>query len=68
MNKRGVNLISDALRFHRRRYLEVRHAIGYAEFYSRSRCAVTRVYDAGWQRDRNARAKRRFQRMVSVAA
>src|SRR6516165_12632963 len=45
MNKRGVNLISDALRFHRLRYLEVRHAIGYAEFYSRSRCAVIHAYD-----------------------
>jgi hypothetical protein len=45
VNKRGVNLISDALPFHRRWYLEVRHAIGYAQFYSRSHDAVIRVYD-----------------------
>jgi hypothetical protein len=50
MNKRGVNLISDALRFHRRRYLEVRHAIGYAEFYSRSHGAVIHAYDGGGKR------------------
>jgi len=43
---RGVNLISDALPFGRLWYTEISHAIGYAEFYSRSRHAVIRVYDA----------------------
>jgi hypothetical protein len=42
---RGVDLISDALPFGRLWYLEVRHAIGYAKFYSRSHEAVIRVYD-----------------------
>jgi len=30
--------------------------LDYAKFYSRSRDAVIRVYDEGWQCDRNARA------------
>jgi hypothetical protein len=40
-----VDLISDALPFGRLWYLEVRHAIGYTQFYSRSHDAVIRVYD-----------------------
>jgi hypothetical protein len=44
-DKRGVDLISDALPFGRLWYLEVSHAIGYAKFYSRSHRAVIRVYD-----------------------
>jgi hypothetical protein len=44
-DKRGVDLISDALPFGRLWYTEVPHAIGYAEFYSRSHNAVIRVYD-----------------------
>ena len=47
-DKRGVDLISDALPFCRLRYSEpnaVSNAIGYAKFYSRSHDAVIRVYD-----------------------
>jgi len=47
-DKRGVNLISDALPFGRLWYGEpnaVSNAIGYAKLYSRSHRAVTRVYD-----------------------
>ena len=43
---RGVNLISDELPFGRLLYLEVREAVDYAKFYSRSHDAVIRVYDA----------------------
>jgi hypothetical protein len=35
-------------------------------FYSRSDDAVIRVYDESWQRDRDARAQGRFQRVVSL--
>jgi hypothetical protein len=42
----GVNLISDILPFGRLLYLEVREAIDYAKFCSRSHDAVIRVYDA----------------------
>jgi hypothetical protein len=44
-DKRGVDLISDALPFGGLWYLEVGDAIGYAEFYSRAHDAVIRVYD-----------------------
>ena len=44
-DKRGVNLISDALPFGRLWYTKPDDAIGYAKFYSRSRHAVIRVYD-----------------------
>jgi hypothetical protein len=42
---RGVDLISDALPFGRLWYTKIPHAIGYAEFYSRSHPVVIRVYD-----------------------
>ena len=42
---RGVNLIGDMLPFGRLLYLEVREAVDYAKFYSRSHDAVIRVYD-----------------------
>ncbi len=45
---RGVNLISDALRFDRLWYAErnaVSNAGDYAKFFSRSHDAVIRVYD-----------------------
>jgi hypothetical protein len=42
---RGADLISDALPFGRLRYTKPDHAIGYAQFYSRSHNAVIRVYD-----------------------
>ena len=45
-DKRGVNLISDALPFGRLWYLEVSDAIGYATHRSRSHDAVIRVYDS----------------------
>jgi hypothetical protein len=48
-DKRGVDLISDALPFGRLWYGEpdaISNAIGYAKFYSRSHDAVIRVYDA----------------------
>jgi hypothetical protein len=47
-DKRGVNLISDALPFRRLWYggpNAVANAIGYAEHRSRSHDAVIRVYD-----------------------
>ena len=43
----GVNLISEVLPFGRLLYLEVREAVAYAKFYSRSQDATIRVYDAG---------------------
>ena len=48
-DKRGVDLISDALPFGRLWYGEpnaIGNAIGYAKHYSRSHDAVIRVYDA----------------------
>ncbi len=44
-DKRGVDLISDALPFGRLWYLEVSDAIDYAKHRSRSHEAVIRVYD-----------------------
>jgi hypothetical protein len=47
-DKRGVDLISDALPFGRLWYGEpnaISNAIGYAKFFSRSNDAVIRVYD-----------------------
>jgi hypothetical protein len=48
-DKRGVDLISDALPFCRLWYGRTNaasHAISHAQFYSRSADAVIRVYDA----------------------
>jgi hypothetical protein len=44
-DKRGVDLISDALPFGRLWYTKPGDAIGYAEHRSRSHDAVIRVYD-----------------------
>ena len=44
-DKRGVDLISDALPFGGLWYLEVSNAIGYAKHYSRAHDAVISVYD-----------------------
>ena len=47
-DKRGVDLVGDALPFGRLGYGEpnaISNAIGYAKFYSRSYDAVIRVYD-----------------------
>jgi hypothetical protein len=67
-DKCGVDLISDALPFGRLWYADrnaVANAIGYAEHRSRSHHAVIRVYDeSGNKRDRDARARGRFQRAV----
>ena len=57
-DKRGVDLISDALPFGRLWYDEP-DAIGYAKFRSRLHDAVIRVYD-----DADARARWRFQRVL----
>jgi hypothetical protein len=49
-DKRGVDLVSDALPFGRLWYSEpnaVSNAIGYAQFYSRSHHAVINVCDLG---------------------
>ena len=45
-DKRGVDLISDALPFGGLWYLEVSDAIEYAKHYSRAHDAVIHVYDA----------------------
>jgi len=48
-DKRGVNLISDALPFGRLWYGEpmaISNAVGYAKFYGRSHDVVIRLYDA----------------------
>jgi hypothetical protein len=44
-DKRGVDLISDALPFDGLWYTQVSDAIEYAEHYSRSNDAVINVYD-----------------------
>ena len=47
-DRRGVDLISDAVPYGRLWYGEpdaVSNAVGYAKFYSRSHDAVIRVYD-----------------------
>ena len=52
-DKRGIDLISDVLSFGQLLYGEpngVATAIEYAQFYSRSNCAVIRVYDAAEHR------------------
>jgi hypothetical protein len=67
-DKRGFDLISDVLPFGALWYAEpnaISNAIHYANFYSRSHNAVFRVYHR--QRDRNARAHRRFQRVVTLS-
>ena len=45
-DKRGVDLVSDALPFGGLWYTEISDAVGYAEFYSRSHHSVIRVYDS----------------------
>jgi hypothetical protein len=44
-DKRGFDLVSDALPFGRLWYTEVNDAVEYAKFYSRSHDAVIRVCD-----------------------
>jgi hypothetical protein len=67
-DRRGVDLISDALPFGRLWYGEpnaVSNAIGNAKFYSRSHHAVIRVYDTAGNVIENARARGRVQRVMS---
>lgn len=45
----GVDLISDVLPFGRLLYLDIREAVGYANFYSCSHNTLIRVYDAAGQ-------------------
>ena len=62
-DKRGVDLISDALPFGRLWYAEpnaISNAIGYAKCFSRSRDAVIRVYDEAGNVIETARASGRF--------
>jgi hypothetical protein len=63
-DKRGFDLISDALPFGRLWYGEP-NAISYAKFFSRSHDAVIRVYDDAQQRDRDARTQAQVQRTVA---
>jgi hypothetical protein len=44
-DKRGFDLISDALPFGRLWYVRAEDAIGYAKFYSRSNAMIVRVLD-----------------------
>ena len=44
-DKRGFDLISEALPFGKLWYCKADDAVGYAKFYSRSHDAVIRVYD-----------------------
>jgi hypothetical protein len=46
-DKRGVDLISDALPLGRLWYSKSDGAVSYAKLFSRSQNAVIRVYDAG---------------------
>ncbi len=45
-DRRGFDLISDALPFRRLWYLDAGAAVGYAKFYSRSHKTEIRVFDA----------------------
>ncbi len=49
-DRRGFDLISDALPFGRLWYTEIPHAIEYAKFRSRSHDATIRVYDEAGNR------------------
>jgi hypothetical protein len=65
-DKRGVDLISDALPFGRLWYGEpdaINNAIGYAKFYSRSHDAVIRVFNETGNLIKT-HACGRFQRVV----
>jgi len=69
--KRGADLISDALPFGRLWYggpNAVSNAIGYAKHRSRSHKAVIRVYDEAGNRNRDARASGRVQKVVGRSA
>ena len=66
-DRRGIDLISDALPFGRLLYGEpnaISRAISYAKFFSRSHDAVIRVYDAAGNVIETHEHKGRFQRVV----
>jgi hypothetical protein len=66
-DRRGFDLISDALPFGRLWYdgpNAVSNAIGYAKFYNRSDNALIWRLRCDWQCDRNARAHGPFQRVL----
>ncbi len=70
-DKRGVDLISDALPFGRLWYdgpNAVANALGYAEFFSRSHDAVIRVYDGAGNVIQTHEHKGRFQGAVKFFA
>jgi hypothetical protein len=60
-DKRGVDLISDALPFGVLWYTKVDHAVGYAQFYSRSQSTLIRVYAdvATWSKRTSTQASSR---------
>ncbi len=63
-DRRGVDLISDALPFGRLWYGEpnaMSNAVGYAKFRSRSQNAVIRVFDEAGNVTEDARTQRRFK-------
>ena len=45
-DRRGVDLISDALPFGRLWYQDAEAAVGYAKFFSRSQQAQIRIFDS----------------------
>jgi hypothetical protein len=68
-DKRGIDLISDALPFGRLWYdgpNAIRNAVGYARHFSRSHDAVIRVYDATGNVIENAGASERGCGAVSA--
>ena len=44
-DRRGFDVVSDALPFGRLYYVAITHAIDYAKFYSRSHPVIIRVFD-----------------------
>jgi hypothetical protein len=64
-DKRGFDLVSDALPFGHLWYLEVGAAIAYATFYSRSDDAVIHVYDEASNVIPSTQTQTRFRRTVS---
>ncbi len=62
-DKRGVDLISDALPFGRLWYTKASNAFDYAQFYSRSHDAVIRVYDEAGNVIETRERTRRFLRV-----
>ena len=64
-DKRGFDLLSDALPFGRLWYTEIPHAIDYAKFRSRLHDAVIRVYDEAGNVIEAYEHKGRVQRMVN---